>query len=331
MTDLDIGMNDWLCEPLRWDDQRRYDRGKVMTFEDLEAGKAFGRYLDVDGDGIPYRTLPGAHPTRGAYFTRGTSRDPYARYSEEGAVYVDNMQRLLRKLGPRSGWCRPGPAPGGAAGASRRALLRLDRGSDGGDPRRPRGGRPAPRCHAPARLSFADEVADFVQAHEQVFVVEQNRDAQMRTLVNEGGLDPARLVPILHHDGTPITARFIGTAIAERLAALNIVPFRKAVSRPTWPSPSSTTRPCRPTRWATRIATTRARSARCAPAAATIDQRRDHPGLLRARPRAAPARQALRHRLLVEDATYFLGQSHGFNSVHGRMPSVLTANLPIAS
>src|SRR5688572_6690856 len=98
MTDLDIGMNDWLCEPLRWDDRRRYDRGKLMTFADLEAGKVFGRYLDVDGDGIPYRTLPGAHPTRGAYFTRGTSRDRYARYSEEGAVYVDNMQRLLRKL-----------------------------------------------------------------------------------------------------------------------------------------------------------------------------------------------------------------------------------------
>ena len=91
-------MNDWLCEPFTWDDSRAYDRGKIMTAEDLEAGKTFGRYLDVDGDAIPYRTLPGTHPTKGAYFTRGTSRDRFAKYSEEGAVYQDNMQRLLRKF-----------------------------------------------------------------------------------------------------------------------------------------------------------------------------------------------------------------------------------------
>ncbi|MBV8797989.1 MAG: 2-oxoacid:acceptor oxidoreductase family protein, partial [Hyphomicrobiales bacterium] len=98
MMDLDIGMNHWLCKPLAWDPSRKYDRGKVMTAAELEAGRDFGRYLDVDGDAIPYRTLPGAHASRGAYFTRGSSRDRYARYSEEGAVYVDNMQRLLRKL-----------------------------------------------------------------------------------------------------------------------------------------------------------------------------------------------------------------------------------------
>ena len=98
MLDLDIGMNDRLSEPLAWDDTRVYDRGKVMTAEELEAGKEFGRYLDVDGDGIPYRTYPGTHPTKGSYFTRGTSRDRYARYTEEGAPYVDNMQRLLRKF-----------------------------------------------------------------------------------------------------------------------------------------------------------------------------------------------------------------------------------------
>src|SRR5476651_2795060 len=98
MLDLDIGMNHHLARPLAWDDARKYDRGKVMTAEELEAGKEFGRYLDVDGDGIPYRTYPGTHPTRGAYFTRGTSKDRYARYSEEGAVYVDNMERLLKKF-----------------------------------------------------------------------------------------------------------------------------------------------------------------------------------------------------------------------------------------
>src|SRR5438552_7389831 len=98
MLDLDIGMQDWLCDPLTWDDKRRLDRGKVMTYEMLESGKDFGRYLDRDGDGIPYRTIPGTHPKRGAFFTRGTSKDRYARYSEEGPVYVDNMERLVKKF-----------------------------------------------------------------------------------------------------------------------------------------------------------------------------------------------------------------------------------------
>ena len=91
-------MNQHLCAPFKWDDTRKYDRGKVMTAADLEAGKDFGRYLDVDGDGIAFRTLPGTDATKGAYFTRGTSRDRYARYTEDGAAYVDNMQRLLRKF-----------------------------------------------------------------------------------------------------------------------------------------------------------------------------------------------------------------------------------------
>src|SRR3989449_3563493 len=98
MLDLDIGMNHRLCRPLTWDDNRKYDRGKVMTAADLDAGKDFGRYLDIDGDGIPYRTYPGTHPSKGSFFTRGTSRDRYARYTEEGAPYADNMQRLLRKF-----------------------------------------------------------------------------------------------------------------------------------------------------------------------------------------------------------------------------------------
>ena len=98
MLDLDIGMNERLTKPFTWDDSRKFDRGKVMTAAELEAGKDFGRYLDVDGDGIPYRTYPGTHPTRGAFFTRGTSKDRYARYTEEGAAYDDNMQRLLKKF-----------------------------------------------------------------------------------------------------------------------------------------------------------------------------------------------------------------------------------------
>src|SRR5690348_13269038 len=93
MLDLEIGMNERLCRPLSWDDSRRMDRGKVMTAEELSAGKEFGRYLDVDGDGIPYRTYPGTHPTRGSFFTRGTSKNRYARYSEAGSDYQDNMER----------------------------------------------------------------------------------------------------------------------------------------------------------------------------------------------------------------------------------------------
>src|SRR5438552_13682435 len=98
MLDLDIGMQDWVCEPFAWDDAKRIDRGKVMTAAMLDAGKDFGRYLDVEGDGIPYRTYPGTHPSKGGYFTRGTTKDRYARYTEEGPAYVDNMQRLLRKF-----------------------------------------------------------------------------------------------------------------------------------------------------------------------------------------------------------------------------------------
>src|SRR4029079_1664545 len=97
MTDLDIGMNHRLCRPLKWDDTRKYDRGKVMTAAALEAGRDFGRYLDVDNDGIPYRTLPGTHPTKGSFFTRGTSKNRMAKYSEEGVDYRDNMERLLKK------------------------------------------------------------------------------------------------------------------------------------------------------------------------------------------------------------------------------------------
>jgi 2-oxoglutarate ferredoxin oxidoreductase subunit alpha len=219
MMDLDIGMNDWLCKPLTWDDRRTYDRGKVMTREELEAGKEFGRYLDVDGDAIPYRTLPGVHPTRGAYFTRGTSRNRHARYSEEGSDYVDNMQRLLRKM-ETAKTLVPKPVRrdakqkakfgaiyyGSSAVAMDEALAALEAKGLHLDLLRVRA------------FPFSEEVVDFINAHDQVFVVEQNRDAQLQKLiVNECALDPARFISILHYDGTPITARFITGAIAERM------------------------------------------------------------------------------------------------------------------
>jgi len=218
MLDLDIGMNDWLSEPLKWDENRRFDRGKVMTAEDLEAGKVFGRYLDADGDAIPYRTLPGTHPTKGAYFTRGSSHDRFAKYSEDGAVYVDNMQRLLRKFETAKSLV-PRPVRGTAKQPARygaiyygsttiamdEALAALETDGIYLDTLRVRG------------FPFSEEVSAFVDAHEQVFVIEQNRDAQLqKLLVNECTIDPARFISILHYDGTPITARFITGAIAER-------------------------------------------------------------------------------------------------------------------
>ncbi|MBI1775882.1 MAG: 2-oxoacid:acceptor oxidoreductase subunit alpha [Proteobacteria bacterium] len=232
MLDLDIGMNERLCQPFQWDDARKLDRGKVMTADELEAGKNFGRYLDVDGDGIPYRTLPGVHPSRGAFFTRGTSKDRYAKYSEEGPDYADNMRRLLKKFETAKSLVphpiiRPAAAPtrvgalyyGSTSPAMEEVLQILERQGVHLDTCRVRG------------FPFHDDIVDFIAAHERVFVVEQNRDGQLRTLVvNECGVDPAKLTPILHFDGTPITARFISAEIAQRLGALNLTPLLKVVS-----------------------------------------------------------------------------------------------------
>jgi len=229
MLDLDIGMQDWLCEPLKWDDTRRLDRGKVMTYEQLEAGKEFGRYLDVDGDGITYRTLPGTHPHRGSYFTRGTSRDRYARYTEDGATYVDNMQRLLRKFESARQYL-PQPVRRSAPGAARAGAIYF--GSTGPVMDETLAVLAAQGVHLDTlrvrAFPFHDAVADFIAAHEHVFVVEQNRDAQLRSmLVNELAVESAKLIPVLHYDGTPITARFIAREIGERLAMFNVTPIRK--------------------------------------------------------------------------------------------------------
>lgn len=222
MTDLDIGMNQRLCRPFEWDDARRYDRGKVMDAEALQAGRDFGRYKDVDGDGIPWRTLPGTHPSRGAYFTRGTTRDPYARYSEAGPDYVYNVQRLLKKFATAATLVPP-PVLRAAARPTRLGVIYF--------------GSTAPAMDE-ALAVLADEgveldalrlrafpfppmVAEFIAEHDVVFVVEQNRDAQMRTLlVNELQADPARLLPVLHYDGTPITGRFIVNAVTKATRAM---------------------------------------------------------------------------------------------------------------
>lgn len=215
MTDLDLGMNDHLSEPFEWDAARSFDRGKVLDAEALDAAEDWGRYLDVDGDGIGWRTLPGAHPEKGSFFTRGTSRDEYAKYTEDGEVYVRNMERLLRKWETAAGLVpkaeivegpRPRPyglvyygtsaeAMGETASLLRRAGIEAD----------------SMRLRA---FPFGAEVRAFLERHETVFVVEQNRDGQMRQLlVNELERDPAHLVPILQYDGMPLAATAIAGAI----------------------------------------------------------------------------------------------------------------------
>ena len=232
MLDLDIGMNHRLCRPLQWDDTRRYDRGKVVTAADLDAGKEFNRYFDVDGDGIPYRTYPGTHPTKGSFFTRGTSRDRSARYTEEGGPYVDNMQRLAKKFETAKNVV-PRPVRRNAGKQTRFGVIYFGSTSaamDEANVTLAAGGIALDLLRVRA-FPFHHDVADFVSAHDQVFVVEQNRDAQLRSLlVNEIGLDPAKLVPVLHFDGTPITARFIAGAIGDHLDQRKVVPLHKVVS-----------------------------------------------------------------------------------------------------
>jgi 2-oxoglutarate ferredoxin oxidoreductase subunit alpha len=232
MLDLDIGMNHRLCRPLTWDDSRKYDRGKVMTGAELEAGKDFGRYLDVDGDGIPYRTYPGTHPSKGSFFTRGTSRDRYARYTEEGAAYADNMQRLIRKFETAKDLV-PRPLQANAGKPTKYGVIYCGSTSPAMDEAIhliEARGLSLNRLRVRA-FPFHSSVTSFVGNHDFIFVVEQNRDAQLRSLiVNECGVDPIRLVPILHYDGTPITARFIAHAIGEHLDALKVTPLRKVMS-----------------------------------------------------------------------------------------------------
>jgi 2-oxoglutarate ferredoxin oxidoreductase subunit alpha len=211
MSDLDIGMNDWMTDEFRWDDAYAHDRGKVLDTETLDALEDWGRYKDVDADGIPYRTLPGTHPTKGAYFTRGTSHDEYARYTEDGRIHARVLERITRKFEaatsilPKPEIHRQDPATRQAIvyfGANRPAVLEaLDEIAAAGHQAN------AMRIRS---FPFCDEVRDFIDDHDQVVVVEQNRDGQMRgMLVQELGLDPQKLISLTNIDGMPLTAKFV--------------------------------------------------------------------------------------------------------------------------
>ncbi len=219
LSDLDLGMNDWSCPEFIWDDSKLFDKGKVLHAKDLEEIENFGRYLDVDGDGIPFRTYPGAHPEKGAYFTRGTSHDEYARYTEDGVVNAENLSRLLKKYQTAAELV---PSPvfkqdtntsslgiiyyGSTEASMQEALDQLHEEGIVLD---------AMRLRA---FPFNLEVWEFIEEHDLLFIVEQNRDGQMRTLIMaEGGIIPDKLVSILCFDGQPITADFISNKIRSHI------------------------------------------------------------------------------------------------------------------
>ena len=218
LSDLDIGMNDWMIDELTWDDDYRPDRGKVLHPEDLEEMDRFHRYLDVDGDGITYRTFPG-EDARGAYFTRGSGHNRYGGYTEDSDEYQDVMERLLVKwetaktLVPSAVLSQAGHktplgiiAFGSSHGAVTEARDRLEEQGIHADYLRLRA------------FPFGPEVIDFLQAHETVFVVEQNRDAQMKSLLRlEAGDAAGRLVSLLHYNGMPIPSECVIQGVISHL------------------------------------------------------------------------------------------------------------------
>jgi len=212
LSDLDLGMNDHLCKPFDWDDKRRYDRGKVLSSEDLDTIKEkWGRYLDIDKDGICYRTLPGTHPEKGAYVTRGTSHNEFAGYTEESSAYERGMKRLMSKW-ETARHLVPSPEIiirdeasklgmvffGSSTYASLEAIDKLEENSI------------LINSMKIKAFPFQADVFNFINRHEIVFIIEQNRDSQMKILISgECHISPGKLVSVTHFNGLPITATII--------------------------------------------------------------------------------------------------------------------------
>ncbi|WP_445223476.1 2-oxoacid:acceptor oxidoreductase subunit alpha [Catalinimonas locisalis] len=221
MSDLDLGMNSHMSPPLKWDDECKYDLGKVLNADDLEKIEKYGRYLDVDDDGICYRTIPGTHPTKGSFFTRGTSRDEYARYSEDSDVYERIVDRLSKKWETAKSYV-PAPELFQQSNQNERAIIFFGTSTyaalEAMDLLKQKGiVLDAMRIKA---LPFNSTVEDFIASHEEVFVIEQNRDKQFRALlVNELEINPKKLLPVLNYGGMPITADAIIQQIMEKLPA----------------------------------------------------------------------------------------------------------------
>jgi 2-oxoglutarate ferredoxin oxidoreductase subunit alpha len=218
LSDLDIGMNDWMVPEFDFDEDKAADRGKVLSAEDLESMEKFYRYLDVDGDGIPYRTLPGTHP-KGSYFTRGSGHTRYGGYTEDADEYQDVVDRLrvkwetARQIVPAAEiqYSKFNKAAilsvGSSDGACREALDRL------------KAQKVALNYCRVRAFPFDDTVREFIEQHDIVYVVEQNRDAQLRTLLMlDCDADPAKLVSLLHYNGLPLNAGFVVDRVLEERA-----------------------------------------------------------------------------------------------------------------
>jgi 2-oxoglutarate ferredoxin oxidoreductase subunit alpha len=218
MSDLDIGMNDWLCKELDWDPSYRPDRGKVLSAAELEAAK-FYRYVDVDGDGIPQRTLPGVHQ-RGAYFVRGSGHNELGGYTEDSAEYQQVVDRLAKKW-QTAATLVPEPEIRRSRKASGLGLVSLgscDAAINEALDRLATKGIFANYCRVRG-FPFGAKVREFLEQHEIVFVVEQNRDAQLRTLLMaELAHPPARLKSILHYGGLPMDYRCVVEALEQHVA-----------------------------------------------------------------------------------------------------------------
>jgi 2-oxoglutarate ferredoxin oxidoreductase subunit alpha len=219
-SDLDIGMNDWMVKRFTWDDSYRPDRGKVLDAEALAQVQKFSRYLDVDGDGVAARTLPGVGG-KGAYFVRGSGHDKHAAYTEDSDAYQEVVDRLARKF-EHAAEAMPAPAIhrrpgaevalvtiGGCDAAVREAADRLEGQGIAVDVMRIRG------------FPFSAEVAAFLGEHEHTFVIEQNRDAQLRALLTiELGVRRDDLISILDYGGMPLTAKVVVDAVSTHLAGV---------------------------------------------------------------------------------------------------------------
>ncbi len=211
MSDLDIGMNDWVVDPLTVEQNYYLDRGKVLSEKDLDSLEMWGRYLDIDGDGIPYRTIPGTHPSKGSFFTRGTSHDAFAGYTEDGRINAENLKRITKKFRKSTRYLPKSIRKnskqntdigliyfGSTSPAVDEALDYLNGEGYNIDKLRIRS------------FPFDKSLERFIDDHEHLFILEQNRDAQMKFLIsNELKKDINNFISLLNFDGSPVTAKFI--------------------------------------------------------------------------------------------------------------------------
>ena len=222
LSDLELGMNEQICDPLNWDDERQYDRGKILNEQQLDEIEKYGRYQDVDGDGIPYRTYPGTHPSKGSYFTRGSSHDANAAYTEDGDIYAEIMDRISLKFKtalnyiPEPEISSLGSNPRGViylgttTSAIKETLDNLQKKGISLDTMRLRG------------FPFHESVRDFINKHEIVYVIEQNRDAQLKSLLKiECNASEEQMFSILSYNGVLITAQQIEKEILDSLSTSN--------------------------------------------------------------------------------------------------------------